>query len=808
MMSGEVRVRSDKDQELSLAITGMTCAACSSRIEKVLNKMDGVDANVNLALENAKVTIHDNQATSEEIINRIRKLGYDVREEKQEFDIRGMTCAACSTRIEKVLNKMPGVDHATINLATESGTVEYLSGAITVQDIVERVKRLGYEAIPKKEDGAQEDYKEKEYREKLTKFCVSAIFSLPFIYMMVGKTGMVPVPGVLDNRWLQLVLATFVEFYIGWPFFIGAYRALANKSANMDVLVALGTGAAYFYSLYGVIRSLVQPGFAPELYFETSVLIVTLILLGKLFEARAKGRTTVAIKSLLNLQAKEATVIRNGAHIKIPVDEVQVGEILLVRPGEKIPVDGSIIEGKSSVDESMITGESLPIEKHVGEAVIGSTINKNGSISVKAEKVGKDTALAGIVKIVKEAQGSKAPIQRMADVISGIFVPIVVGIAILTFIVWIAFVTPGNLPHSLDAAIAVLVIACPCSLGLATPTSIMVGTGKGAESGILYKGGEYLETTHHLNAILLDKTGTITKGQPEVTDLINFGEDTEAELLAKIVAAEHASEHPLAQAIVDYGKEKGVKVEKATDFEARPGHGILGKVGDEPIYIGTRRLMAGENVSTAQYEKIMSQLEHDGKTAMMVAYNGKLQGIIAVADTVKETSKQAIRDLKALGLEVYMITGDNRQTAEAIGKQVGIDHVFAEVLPEEKASKVKELQAQGKKVGMVGDGINDAPALAAADIGMAVGSGTDVAIETADVTLIGGGLEHIVKAIDLSGKTMKNIRQNLFWALFYNSIGIPIAALGLLAPWVAGAAMAFSSVSVVANALRLKRVKL
>lgn len=796
------------NKELSLEITGMTCAACSTRIEKVLNKMDGVDANVNLALESAKVKMDDNKVTTEDLVNRIRKLGYDVREEKQEFDIRGMTCAACSTRIENVLNKMPGVDQATINLATESGTVTFFSGALSVEDIIERVKKLGYEAIPKNEANSQEDYKEKEYRQKLMKFISSAVIALPFIYMMIGHTGILPSPEFLENMWLQLILATIVEFYIGAPFFVGAYRALANKSANMDVLVALGTAAAYFYSLYGMIRSVIQPTFMPELYFETSVLIVTLILLGKLFEARAKGRTTVAIKSLLNLQAREATVIKEGEHVKIPVEDVQVGDVLLVRPGEKIPVDGSIIEGKSTVDESMITGESLPVSKQVGDDVIGATLNKNGIMTMKAEKVGKDTALAGIVKIVKEAQGSKAPIQRLADVISGVFVPIVVVIAILTFLIWIVFVNPGNWPHALDAAIAVLVIACPCSLGLATPTSIMVGTGKGAESGILFKGGEYLETTHYLDAILLDKTGTITKGKPEVTDLINLSEESDEGLLAKIVAAEQSSEHPLAQAIVDYGKEKGIQSVKVSEFEAIPGHGIFAKVDHEQLYIGTRKLMNREHVSIGEHELIMSNLEHEGKTAMFVAVNGKLQGMIALADTVKETSKQAISDLKAFGLEVYMITGDNKRTAEAIAKQVGIGHVFAEVLPEEKASKVKEIQGQGKRVGMVGDGINDAPALAAADIGMAVGTGTDVAIETADVTLIGGGLEHVVKAINLSGKTMKNIRQNLFWALFYNSLGVPIAALGLLAPWVAGAAMAFSSVSVVTNALRLKRVKI
>lgn len=796
------------NKELSLEITGMTCAACSARIEKALNKMDGVDANVNLALESAKVKMDDDKVTTEDLVNRIRKLGYDVREEKQEFDIRGMTCAACSTRIEKVLNKLPGVDQATINLATESGTVTFFSGALSVEAIVERVKKLGYEAIPKNEANSQEDYKEKDYRQKLTKFISSAVIALPFIYMMIGHTGSLPFPRFLENKWLQLILATIVEFYIGAPFFVGAYRALANKSANMDVLVALGTAAAYFYSVYGIIRSVIQPTFMPELYFETSVLIVTLILLGKLFEARAKGRTTVAIRSLLNLQAKEATVIKEGEQVKIPVEAVQVGDVLLVRPGEKIPVDGSIIEGKSTVDESMITGESLPVSKQAGDDVIGATLNKNGIIIMKAEKVGKDTALAGIVKVVKDAQGSKAPIQRLADVISGVFVPIVVVIAILTFLIWIVFVNPGNWPHALDASIAVLVIACPCSLGLATPTSIMVGTGKGAESGILFKGGEYLETTHRLNAILLDKTGTITKGKPEVTDLINLSEESDEGLLAKIVAAEQSSEHPLAQAILEYGKEKWDPFQKVTDFQAIPGYGISAKLNEVSIIIGTRKLMTREHISIEEHEHTLSTLEREGKTAMLVAVNGKLQGMIAVADTVKETSKKAISDLKTFGLEVYMITGDNKRTAEAIAKQVGIDHVFAEVLPEEKASKVKELQAQGKRVGMVGDGINDAPALAAADIGMAVGTGTDMAIETADVTLIGGGLEHVVKAINLSGKTMKNIRQNLFWALFYNSLGVPIAALGLLAPWVAGAAMAFSSVSVVTNALRLKRVKI
>lgn len=794
-------------KELSLDITGMTCAACANRIEKVLNKMDGVEANVNLALENAKVKFDADTTQMGDIVSQIEKLGYGVRTEKAEFDVRGMTCAACSGRIEKTLNKMDGIERATVNLATESATVTYQPGTVSIPDMVARVKKLGYEAIPKTDAEDPEDFKEKEYLKKLRKFIISAILTLPFVYMMIAGVSGLPMPMFLENPWVQLVLAGIIQFYIGGPFYIGAFRTLQNKSANMDVLVALGTSAAYFYSVYGVVRMIIEPSYMADLYFETSAVLITLILLGKLFEARSKGRTTAAIKSLLDLQAKEATIFRDGKEEKISIEQVKVGDILIVKPGEKIPVDGMVIDGKSAVDEAMITGESLPIEKTEGDPVIGSTINKNGLLKMKAEKVGKDTALAGIVKIVKEAQGSKAPIQRLADVISGIFVPIVVGIAVLTFIIWIILVDPGNLPRALESAIAVLVIACPCALGLATPTSIMVGTGKGAESGVLFKGGEYLETTHKLDAILLDKTGTVTKGKPEVTDFITINGDKDG-ILARLVAAEKASEHPLAQAIVEYGLKKQVTPLEAKAFEAIPGHGIQAQIDGESILIGTRRLMKEQQVALGNQEEILSRLESEGKTAMLIAIAGELKAIIAVADTLKESSVNAIKALKALGLEVYMITGDNERTAGAIAKQAGIDHVFAEVLPEHKAEKVRELQSQGKRVAMVGDGINDAPALAAADIGMAIGTGTDVAIEAADITLVGGDLEHIPRAINLSRYTMKNIKQNLFWALFYNTIGIPIAALGLLAPWVAGAAMAFSSVSVVTNALRLKRVKI
>lgn len=795
----------EKQKELSLDITGMTCASCSSRIEKALNKMDGVEANVNLAMENAKIKYNEDRVQPNDLIDKIEKLGYGVPDEKVELDIRGMTCASCSGRIEKGLNSMQGIEMANINLATESGVVEYSPGVVSLDDILAKVKKLGYEAVVKQDRKETKDHKEAEIRKKEIRLGISVILSLPLAYTMLGHVGL-PVPSLFMNMWFQFALATVVQFFIGAPFYKGAFRALANKSANMDVLVALGTSAAYFYSIAGMIQAIVNGG-EPGLYFETSAILITLILVGKLLETLAKGRTTEAIKKLLSLQAKEATVLRDGREERIPVEQVQVGDVLLVKPGGKIPVDGSVIKGKSSIDESMITGESLPVEKTEGDAVIGSTINKNGTLQMKAEKVGKDTALAGIVKIVEEAQGSKAPIQRMADKISGIFVPIIVGIAIVTFLVWFFLVDPYQLTPALVASISVLVIACPCALGLATPTSIMVGTGKGAEQGILFKGGEYLEGTHQLDAVLLDKTGTVTKGKPEVTDFVAFGED-ENELLASLIAAEKASEHPLAEAIIAYGEENDVEVKEADDFEAIPGHGIEAKIDGKPVFVGTRKLMKRENISFEAHQEKLSQLEEEGKTAMLIAIDGVFKGFVAVADTVKETSKQAISDLKSLGIDVYMITGDNERTARAIAEQVGIDGVFAEVLPEDKAEKVKELQQQGKKVAMVGDGINDAPALATADIGVAVGTGTDVAIETADVTLIGGDLEHLSKAIMLSRKTMKNIRQNLFWALAYNSAGVPIAALGLLAPWVAGAAMAFSSVSVVSNALRLKRVRI
>ncbi|MCQ6274555.1 copper-translocating P-type ATPase [Bacillus sp. V3B] len=802
----------EKIVESQFQVTGMTCAACSTRVEKGLKKMEGVqDANVNLALETAMVKYDSAAMGLGDIQKKVRDLGYDVVTEKKELVLTGMTCAACSTRIEKGLNKMDGMISANVNLALEKASVEYNPSVISPKDMIQKVENLGYGAIVKSDENEKEsvDYRQKEIEKQQGKFIFSAILSLPLLWAMFGHFGFTSslyVPEAFMNPWVQMALATPVQFYIGKQFYVGAYKALKNKSANMDVLVALGTSAAYFYSVYLSIQTIGNNAHLEGLYFETSAVLITLIILGKLFEAKAKGRSSEAIKKLMGLQAKTATVIRNGEEANIPLEDVISGDILVVKPGEKIPVDGEVLEGSSALDESMITGESVPVDKTVGDNVIGATINKNGFIKIKATKVGKETALSQIIKIVEEAQGSKAPIQRLADSISGIFVPIVVVIAVITFFIWYLWADPGNFAEALEKLIAILVIACPCALGLATPTSIMAGSGRAAEYGILFKGGEHLEMTHGVNTVILDKTGTITNGTPVLTDVIT--DENEAEFLSLVGSAEKQSEHPLAQAIVEGIKEKSIEFKEVSEFENIPGYGIKANVNGKEVLVGTRRLMKKYNVDIEHVLEEMEGLERSGKTAMLASVDGVYAGLVAVADTIKETSTAAIKRMKEMGLEVIMITGDNKQTASAIAKQAGVDHVIAEVLPEGKAEEVKKLQAQGKKVAMVGDGINDAPALATADIGMAIGTGTDVAMEAADITLIRGDLNSIPDSLLMSHKTMRNIKQNLFWALAYNTIGIPIAALGFLAPWLAGAAMAFSSVSVVLNALRLQKVKL
>lgn len=809
-MDAKEAVKSTKNT--TYQITGMTCAACANRIEKGLAKMDGVEsANVNFALEKATVVYHPDKVDSEQLEHKIQQLGYNTVKQSVELQISGMTCAACASRIEKGLNKLPGVTKATVNFALETAHVDYSEDEVKLEDLQRKVEDLGYKAVLK-EEAAGTDHRKQEIKIQLTKLIVSAILSLPLLWSMVSHfrfTSFIWIPDLFMNPWFQFALATPVQFIIGWQFYVGAYKALRNKSANMDVLVALGTSAAYFYSLYLTTRWSGNAHHSVDLYYETSAVLITLIILGKVFEALAKGRTSEAIKKLMGLQAKSARVLRDGQEMDVPVEQVVVGDIVLVKPGEKIPVDGEVLEGQSAVDESMLTGESIPVEKHAGDRVIGATLNKNGSLRFRATQVGKETALAQIIKVVEEAQGSKAPIQRVADRISGIFVPIVVGIALVAFLLWYFIIDPGQFAGALEKAIAVLVIACPCALGLATPTSIMAGSGRAAEAGILFKGGEHLESVHRITTVVLDKTGTVTKGKPELTDVLPASGVERIRFLQWLGAAERLSEHPLAEAIVAGISEQGIAMPEAQQFEAVPGYGIRAKVEDRDLLVGTVKLMDRFDISIpSEAIEEKERMENTGKTVMLAAADGRYAGMVAVADTLKETSREAVARLREMGLTVIMLTGDNERTAQAIAKQAGIDRVLAEVLPEEKAEQVKKLQAAGEKVAMVGDGINDAPALATADIGMAIGTGTDVAMEAADVTLMRGDLRSIPDAIYMSRKTMNNIKQNLFWALAYNSLGIPIAAAGFLAPWVAGAAMALSSVSVVLNALRLQRVKL
>ncbi len=744
---------------------------------------------------------------------------------KETLKITGMTCASCSARIEKVVGKMEGVSEVAVNLATEKATISYDPSQTDITLIKEKISKTGYGAEDIKEKKIVDEdklSKEKEIKTLWTKFIVSALFAVPLLYIAMGsmiKGLNFPMPKSIDpmqyplNYALVLLALTIPIVIAGHRFYVVGYKAIFNGSPNMDSLIAMGTTAAITYSLFSVYQISIGEFAAVEgLYFETAGVIITLILLGKTLEAVSKGKTSEAIKKLMGLAPKTAIVIKDGQEFVVPIEEVEIGHTILVKPGEKIPVDGVILEGNTSIDESMLTGESMPVDKKSGDQVYAASINKNGMIKFKATKVGGDTALAQIIKLVEEAQGSKAPIAQMADIVSGYFVPIVFGIAVVAFLAW--FISGESLLFSLTVFIAILVIACPCALGLATPTAIMVGTGKGAEYGILIKGGEALETTHKINAIIFDKTGTLTEGKPEVTDVITVGGVSRDQLIQIAASAEKGSEHPLGEAIVKEAEKSGLDFINLDQFEAIPGYGIEVELNGIHVLLGNRKLMEQRNISLSVLEEQSDSFAEEGKTPMYMAMNQELSGIIAVADVVKENSRKAVEKLQAMGIDVAMITGDNRKTANAIARQVGITHVLAEVLPQDKANEVKKLQAEGKKVAMVGDGINDAPALAQADIGIAIGSGTDVAIESADIVLMRSDLMDVATAIQLSKSTIRNIKQNLFWAFGYNVIGIPIAAgllhiFGgpLLNPIFAAAAMSLSSVSVVTNALRLKRFK-
>lgn len=725
---------------------------------------------------------------------------------KVSLSISGMSCASCAAKLEKELAKTEGVRKATINFAAEKATVEYSDAKIS--KIIDVVEKLGYRAERAEQISVdrEKERREKEIGRLRTELIFASLLSSPLVLGMILALIGIHI-AFLHNEYFQFVLATPIQFIIGARFYKNAYYALKAKSANMDVLIAMGTSAAYLYSIYtGFFLPMEEGMMMKDLYFEASAVIITLIILGKYLEAGAKGRTSEAIKKLMGLQPKTARIIRDGLELDIPISEVEVGEIVVVRPGEKIPVDGIIIEGHSSIDESMLTGESLPVEKNIGDKVVGATMNKHGGFRFEATKIGKDTVLSQIIKMVEDAQGSKAPIQKMADRVSGVFVPIVVVIALITFSGWYWGVSGGaDMAKALMSAIAVLIIACPCALGLATPTAIMVGTGKGAEHGILFKGGEHLETTYKIQAVVLDKTGTITKGEPEVTDIISLGQKDSSEIIRLAAITEKKSEHPLGVAIYEKGKSDTENVPDPESFEAIPGKGVTAVIQRKTVLIGTRKLMREKGIEIEAFEQVITNLEDEGKTAMLLAVENVMEAVIAVADTLKENSQEAIKELQSMGIDVYMLTGDNQRTAHAIARQVGITNVLAEVLPENKAQEIEKLKQTGITVAMVGDGINDAPALVTAHIGMAIGTGTDVAIEAADITLMRGDLRAIPAAIRLSKKTMTKIKQNLFWAFIYNTIGIPFAAFGLLSPILAGAAMALSSVSVLTNSLTLKR---
>jgi P-type Cu+ transporter len=809
----KVRLLGGGPRKISLPVTGMSCAACGRRVEGALSGTDGVlSANVNLATEKAAVEYDPARAGTGALIRAVEDAGYGVEKRESSFGVTGMSCASCVASVEKALLSVPGVIDASVNLAAESATVEYLAGTAGGRELQRSIEGAGY-GVVREEEGPIEDVRALEYGRLRRRFFVAAALtalvvagSLP---MMLG----LEVPG----RWLSFVLlalATPVQFWAGWRFYTGAWGALRHGRANMNTLVAVGTSAAYLYSAAATLAPWLFGGMA-DVYFDTSALIITLVLLGRLLEARARGRTGEAIQRLAGMQARNARVVQSGEEIDVPVEDVEIGDEIVVRPGEKVAVDGVVVSGESAVDEGMISGEPMPVVKRVGDEVIGATVNKTGTFRFSATRVGKDTVLAGILRLVEEAQGSKAPIQRLADRISSVFVPAVMVLATLVFLVWLFFGPEPAFTLALMNFVAVLIIACPCAMGLATPTSIMVGTGRGAERGVLVKGGEALESVQRLTTVVLDKTGTLTRGEPRLTDVIPANGISENDLLRLAASAERGSEHPLGEAIVAGSGHLGLA--EPERFDAPTGRGVVATVEGRSVLVGSTSLMRDHGVFEDGLSPELERLSGEGKTPVLVAVDGEVAGVVAVADTIREEAREAIDGLEKMGLEVAMITGDNEISARSVARELGIDRVLAEVMPEGKSGEIEKLQNEGEVVAMVGDGINDAPALAQADVGIAIGTGTDVAMEASDLTLISGDVRGVGRAIMLSRATMRNIRQNLFWAFAYNVVLIPVAAgvlypffgeAGLLSPVFAAAAMALSSVTVVSNALRLRRARL